>query len=202
MIVGLTSGIGGGKSTAVKLFSNYGINYVDADEISHHLTAPGTLLSEEIIGYFGENYRNQDGSLNRQALRKKIFTSRADRAWLENLLHPFIRAELVQQLQQYRGPYALLVAPLLFETSLDKVCNKTIVISLTEERQLERVCARDKISEKQARKILAAQMPMSDKIKRADYVIENNGSKEELAKKIAQLHHQLLKLSNLKSNES
>jgi len=199
-IIGLTSSIGGGKTTAIELFSQHGIDHVDADTISHRLTAKGTPLAEKIITRFGEDYRNQDGSLNRQALRNRIFTTPSDRIWLENLLHPHIRTELVKQLEQCRGPYALLVAPLLFETSLDKICDQTIVIGLTQQIQLERVCARDHISKEQAQKILATQMPLSEKIKKANYLIENNGTKEEFAKKIQQLHYELL--ANLKSKDA
>jgi len=199
-IIGLTSSIGGGKTTAIELFSQHGIDHVDADTISHRLTAEGTPLAEKIITHFGEDYRNQDGSLNRQALRNRIFTTPSDRIWLENLLHPHIRTELVKQLEQCRGPYALLVAPLLFETSLDKICDQTMVIGLNQQIQLERVCARDHISKEQAQKILATQMPLSEKIKKANYLIENNGTKEEFAKKIQQLHYELL--ANLKSKDA
>lgn len=200
MIIGLTSSIGGGKTTAIDLFSQHNIDYVDADTISHRLTAKGTPLAAKIIAHFGADYRNQDGGLNRQALRDRIFTRPADRVWLENLLHPYIRAELLRQLEKCRSPYALLVAPLLFETSLDKICDQTIVISLTEQVLLERVSVRDNISKEQAQKILAVQMTLNEKIKRADYVIENNGTKEELAEEIEQLHHQLL--INLKSKNA
>ncbi len=197
-IVGLTSSIGGGKTTAIELFSQCGIDHVDADTISHQLTVKGTDLAEEIIAHFGEDYRNQDGSLNRQALRDRIFTIASDRIWLEKLLHPHIRTELVKQLKQCHSPYALLVAPLLFETSLYKICDQTIVIGVTQQLQLERVRSRDNISKRQAQEILAAQMPLSEKIKRADHLIENNGTKEEFAKKIQQLHYELL--AKLKNN--
>ena len=199
LIIGLTSGIAGGKGVAARFFSHHGIDHVDADKISHRLTGPGTPLAAKIISRFGEGYRKSDGSLDRKTLRNRIFTMSADRLWLENLLHPPIHTKLIRSLQKCRSPYALLVSPLILETSQHQLCDKIIVIDVKEKIQLERASTRDNMSVVQVQRILAAQIPIKEKVQQADYILENNGTKEELAEKVSDLHHNLLLLSRKKN---
>lgn len=192
LIIGLTSGIAGGKNVAAKIFSQHGVETVDADEISHQLTALGSPFTEEIIRHFGEDYRQQDGSLNRRQLRNRIFTRPEDRQWLESLLHPPLQVKLAQLLSKCQSPYGLLVSPLILESSQSHLCHKIIVIKIAEDIQIMRACERDKISKEEARAIIATQMPLSRKIKQANYILDNNGTPQELAEQVSRLHRELI----------
>lgn len=192
MIVGLTGGIGSGKSAAMNVFESLGIGCVDADVVARQVVEPGQPALEAITGHFGKDVLTSDGQLDRPALRTRIFQSPDDKKWLEALLHPLIREEMQRQLRAQQSPYSILVAPLLFENELDKGCDATVLIDAPESVQIERVLARDGGSEEQARAIIRSQMSREEKKELADYVIPNTGTLAELRKQLVALHEQFM----------
>ncbi len=193
-LIGLTGGIGSGKSTAAALFEQHGITVVDADQASRDIVAPGSRALKEITDHFGDALLLPDGTLNRPALRKKIFDQPKERAWLEQLTHPLIRQRVDDLIAQSRSPYTLLMSPLLFETGQHQRVKKTILVDLPEHLQLERASARDNNSSEQIEKIMAAQMSRAQRNALADYIITNEGSLTALEEQVSALHAQLLKL--------
>jgi len=191
-IVGLTGGIGSGKSTVVRLFGELGVHWVDADDVAREVVEPGTPALNTIAEHFGDKVLQADGALDRAWLRQKVFAEPEERAWLEALLHPIIREELIRQLQpaDYTLPYTLLVSPLLLETDQHALVNKTLVIDVPESVQLERTMARDNNSREQVERIMAAQMAREDRRAKADAIIDNNQPLVEVERQVAELHNQ------------
>ena len=187
-IVGLTGGIGCGKTTVMQYFVDLGIQAVDADIIAREVVAPGTPCLAAIADHFGNSVLLSDGSLDRSALRQRIFSNSTDKSWLEQLLHPAIRTALLQQLAALTSPYALLVAPLLLENGLQRYVNRVLVIDLPEPLQLQRAMARDNASGQQIKSIMAAQLTRQQRLDKADDVINNDGSLIKLQEQVAQLH--------------
>jgi len=194
-IVGLTGGIGCGKSTVTALFANLGVQFVDADIVAREVVQPGQPCYQAIVQQFGAEIRNADQSLNRSALRERIFSNAADKQWLEQLLHPAIRQQLVAQLAALTSPYALLVAPLLLENKLQYLVQRVLVIDLPASLQLSRAMARDNASAQQISAIMAAQISRSERLKLADDIITNDSTLAELAPRVAALHQQYLQLA-------
>ena len=192
MIVGLTGGIGSGKSAATRVFESLGVGCVDADVVAREVVEPGQPVLDAIKRRFGEEVLTAEGHLNRPALRNRIFSTPQDKEWLEALLHPLIRERMLHQLHSQVSPYAVLIAPLLFENGLENYCDTTVLIDLPEELQIERVLARDGGSQEQARAIIRSQMAREDKQKRADYVIPNTGTLAELRERLLALHDQFM----------
>lgn len=193
-IVGLTGGIGSGKSTVVRLFGELGVHWVDADDVAREVVEPGTPALKAIAEHFGGEVLLADGALDRAWLRQRVFAEPEERAWLEGLLHPIIRKELIRQLQpeNYALPYTLLVSPLLLETDQHQLVNKVLVIDVPESVQLERTMARDDNSREQVERIMAAQMPREDRRLKADAIIDNNQPLVEVERQVAELHNQWL----------
>jgi len=191
-IVGLTGGIGSGKSTVVRLFGELGVHWVDADDVAREVVEPGTPALNTIAEHFGDAVLQADGALDRAWLRQKVFAEPEERAWLEALLHPIIRQELIRQLQpsNYTLPYTLLVSPLLLETDQHALVNKTLVVDVPESVQLERTMARDNNSREQVERIMAAQMAREDRRAKADAIIDNNQPLVEVERQVAELHNQ------------
>jgi dephospho-CoA kinase len=194
-IVGLTGGIGCGKSTVTALFANLGVQFVDADIVAREVVQPGQPCYQAIVQQFGAEIRNADQSLNRSTLRERIFSNAADKQWLEQLLHPAIRQQLVAQLAALTSPYALLVAPLLLENKLQYLVQRVLVIDLPASLQLSRAMARDNASAQQISAIMAAQISRSERLKLADDIITNDSTLAELAPRVAALHQQYLQLA-------
>lgn len=192
-IVGVTGGIGCGKTTVMQCFAALGVQAVDADVVAREVVLPGTPCITAIQQHFGSEIVLPNGELNRPALRQRIFSHDADKAWLEQLLHPAIRAQLLQQLAQLTSPYALLVAPLLLENALDNYVNRVLVIDLPETLQLQRAMARDNASEQQIRAIMAAQLSRQNRLARADDIINNDSSIAALQAQVAKLHQLYLR---------
>lgn len=192
MIVGLTGGIGSGKSAAMAVFDKLGIGCVDADVVAREVVEPGQPALNAIADHFGEDVLTDDGLLDRSALRHRIFSDPDEKRWLEGLLHPLIRTEMRWQLAVQSSPYSVLVAPLLFENNLDCECDTSVLIDVPESVQVERVVARDGGSEEQARAIIRQQMPRVEKLKRADHVVSNTGSLAELEAQLVALHEQFV----------
>lgn len=194
-IFGLTGGIGSGKSAAAKIFQNLGVPVIDADDVAREVVMPNTSALRSIVGYFGQSVLLDDGSLNRKQLRATIFEYPEKKTWLENLLHPLIRKTISNQLAEWRRasvPMALLSSPLMFETGQDQLVDKVIVIDVTEAIQIERASARDQQSIASIRAIIASQISRQERLARADYIVDNNGTLDELSTRVQQLYRQLL----------
>lgn len=194
-IVGLTGGIGCGKTTVTNLFANLGVQHVDADVIARNLVQPGTKCLAAITAKFGQSILQADGSLNRAALRQLVFTDSAAKAWLEQLLHPAIRQQLLTELASCNSAYALLVAPLLLENNLQPYCQRILVIDLPESLQISRTLARDQVSEQQVAAIMAAQLPRQQRLAQANDIIHNHSNLEALVPQVQALHQRYLQLA-------
>lgn len=191
-VVGLTGGIGCGKSTVTALFAQLGVQHVDADIVAREVVMPGTPCLQAITQYFGEEILLSGGELNRAKLRQHIFTDAASKTWLEQLLHPAIRQQILAQLKALTSPYALLVAPLLLENKLNRYVQRVLVIDLPESLQLSRAMARDHADEQQIKAIMAAQLTRTERLKLADDIITNDSSISDLPPQVAALHQQYL----------
>jgi dephospho-CoA kinase len=195
-IVGLTGGIGSGKSTVVRIFGDLGVHWVDADDVAREVVEPGTTGLAAIAEHFGRDILQADGALDRAALRQRVFENPEERNWLERLLHPVIREELVRQLQSpeapYSQPYVLLVSPLLLETDQHELVDRIVVVDVPEDIQIERTMARDDNSQAQVERIMAAQMARDERRSRADAVIDNNRPLQDVERQVCELHNRFL----------
>lgn len=187
-IVGLTGGIGSGKTAASDIFKSLGVNIVDADVVAREVVQPGQVALVKIAQYFGSDILQNDGSLDRAKLRTRIFSSPPDKVWLENLLHPIIRQEIQSQLHNSKATYSILVSPLLFETDQFKLVNRTLLIDAPVDIQLERASSRDNNSIEQIQKIIDSQMPRNVKLAKADDIICNDKNLSDLVLKIKEKH--------------
>jgi len=194
----LTGGIGSGKSTVAEAFRQLGIDTVDADQASRKVVEPGMPALAAIAEHFGGEIIQSDGNLDRAALRQIIFTDPVQKQWLESLLHPLIRDWIVQQLQASTSPYVILESPLLFETDQYQLVDKTVLVDVPVELQIERACARDDNQADQIQRIIDAQLPRQEKLSRADLVLDNSPPLDSLAQRVAALHKTLLSLANNK----
>lgn len=205
-IVGLAGGLASGKDTVAALFAKQGIKNIDADVISRQLTAAGNPAVADIIAHFGDaivpDEISADAnslSLDRAKLREIVFNDKEALEWLEKFLHPLIREQIKQQVAEIAkegaSAYCLLVAPLLLETGLHKLCDKIIVIDVKLEQQLKRAQLRDQaagMTRETAAKIIKRQLPQADKLKLADYVLDNSGKQEQLQQQVVELHARIL----------
>lgn len=194
-IVGLTGGIGSGKSTVAKLFGELGVHWVDADDVARQVVEPGQPALASIREHFGAEILTSEGSLDRASLRAIVFKDPAQRQWLEQLLHPLIRQELIRQLapENYPLPYALLVSPLLLETDQHKLARQVVVVvDVPVETQIARTMARDSNDQAQVERIIAAQMPREERLKKASEVIDNSVSLADVQRRVESLHNQFL----------
>ncbi|QIE85721.1 dephospho-CoA kinase [Pseudomonas nitroreducens] len=187
-ILGLTGGIGSGKSAAAEHFASLGIHMVDADHAARWVVEPGRPALAQIVERFGEAVLLPDGQLNRAALRERIFKAEDERRWLEQLLHPLIGQEIASNLAQAQSPYAILVSPLLVESGQHRMTQRVLVVDTPEHLQLERTMRRDKVSEEQVRSILKAQALRDDRLKHADDVLLNDGDLAHLHQQVESLH--------------
>jgi len=192
--IGLTGGIGCGKSTVAELFSRRGVPIIDADAIARQLTAPGGSAIRKIAESLGEDLV-QNGMLDRRRLAERVFRHPAKLQRLETILHPQIRAEMLEQLTRVTAPYCLLVIPLLIETSQQDIVDRVLVIDVEEQQQIERVRQRDNRGTEEIRAILAAQVSRARRLAEADDVISNSGSIEDLDKAVEELHRKYLTLA-------
>lgn len=171
--IGLTGGIASGKSTVAKLFIDKGIDVIDADQLARELVVPGQAAWREILETFGPEMINTDGTLNRKALRERIFSDKAARQRLESILHPRIRKLMLERAALSKSPYALLVIPLLVEKGWQKWLDNVIVVDCSPETQIRRLIARDHIDEAEAKAILDTQASRAQRLAVADAVIHN-----------------------------
>lgn len=190
MIIGVTGGIASGKTTVVRAFAERGIPWVDADDVAREVVARGEPALAEIADHFGGEILASDGSLDRRALRERVFADPDARKALERITHPPIRERLIghlERLQAAGAPYVLLVSPLLFETGQDAMVDRCLVIDVPEAVQMARTATRDNVDEAQARAIIAAQMPREERLARADDVIDNSAAETDLEAQVAEL---------------
>ena len=192
-VVGLTGGIGSGKSAATAIFEDLGIDVVDADLASREAVLPGSKALDQIQKKFGNEILLEDQSLNRARLREIIFDNSEDKTWLEQLLHPEIRHIIQSKLENSSSEYVILVSPLLFETDQHEFCNTTILIDSSLNSQVSRTSKRDSVSEDSVKKIISAQMSRDDKLKIAKIVIKNDDSLEQLESNVKKVHENLIK---------
>lgn len=185
--VALTGGIGSGKSTIANAFAELGVDVVDADVIARQVVEPGQPALQIIVEKFGHQILNADGSLNRSALREKIFSSPDDKLWLNNLLHPLIHQQTRLQLSASQSLWCLWVVPLLVENNLHKLADRVLVVDVDPAIQLARTMARDGISREQANNILAAQATREARLAVADDIIDNSGAPETVMPLVAAL---------------
>jgi dephospho-CoA kinase len=173
-IVGLTGGIGSGKSTVAKHFMALGITCIDADSVAREVVQPNEPALSAIVQHFGTDILMPDGSLNRRQLRDKIFANPTEREWLNELLHPLIRQRMLEQCQQANGPYCILMVPLLFENNLQSLVQRILVVDVDEATQIRRTMQRDNSTESQANAIITAQYSRQQRLTFADDIIINS----------------------------
>lgn len=194
-IVGLTGGIGSGKSAASAWFQQQDILVVDADIVAREVVEVGQPALIEIQKHFGGWVLDEQGCLNRSALRDYIFKHPEARQQLEAITHPVIRSAIIQQLNQALSPYAILASPLLFETDQHLLCQRSLLIDVPVELQLVRTSQRDGQSREQIERIIAVQMPRLEKQKRAHDIVDNSGTLEDLYQQLQPLHEHYLQLA-------
>lgn len=194
-ILGLTGGIGSGKSAASQWFEEQGIIVVDADIVAREVVQKGQAALAEIEQTFGDWVINEQGELDRRALREHIFANPKARHTLESITHPAIRNSIIEQLQAAASPYVILVSPLLFETDQHKLTQRTLLIDATEELQIQRASQRDLQGIEQIKQIIKAQMPRQDKQQHADDIVLNDGHIDHLYARLEPLHQQYLMLA-------
>ena len=192
-VVAITGGIGSGKTTVANQFAALGIEVVDADLIAREVVEPGTPALAAIASHFGPGILDEQGRLDRRALRERIFSDPAAKSWLNALLHPIIRSEMLRQCAAANSPYCLLVVPLLVENRLTELADRVLVIDVDEATQIERTCHRDGVSREQAQAILASQASRSERLAMADDVLDNqSGTTETIRERILALHETYL----------
>ena len=192
-VVAITGGIGSGKTTIANQFAALGIEVVDADLIAREVVEPGTPALAAIASHFGPGILDEQGRLDRRALRERIFSDPAAKSWLNALLHPIIRSEMLRQCAAANSPYCLLVVPLLVENRLTELADRVLVIDVDEATQIERTCRRDGVSLEQAQAILASQASRSERLAMADDVLDNqSGTTETIRERILALHETYL----------
>lgn len=202
-IVGLTGGIGSGKSTVAAGFVAHGAALVDTDAIAHELTAPGGGAMAQLHGRFGDAVVRADGGLDRAAMRARVFADADAKAALEGLLHPLIRAESARRCAAATAPYVVLAVPLLVEAgNYRERCDRILVVDCDPELQVARVVARSGLAEAEVRAIMATQATRAARLAAADDVIDNGGSPDRLEAQIAALHGAYLQaaLTKVKAN--
>ena len=192
-VVAITGGIGSGKTTVANQFATLGIEVVDADLIAREVVEPGTPALTAIASHFGPGILDEQGRLDRRALRERIFSDPAAKSWLNALLHPIIRSEMLRQCAAANSPYCLLVVPLLVENRLTELADRVLVIDVDEATQIERTCRRDGVNLEQAQAILASQASRSERLAMADDVLDNqSGTTETIRERILALHETYL----------
>ncbi len=195
LVIGLTGGIGSGKSMATDYLQTRGITIVDADLAARVIVEPGEPALEDIVSAFGEAILQADGTLNRAALRGIVFADPMQRKRLETITHPRIAQEILRQLSVSLSPYAVLVSPLLFESGQHRFAQRTLLIDAPEAAQRQRAAARDKVSEEQIIAIMAVQMSREERRKRADDIVMNDGELAHLHAALEPLHQDYLRLA-------
>lgn len=195
-ILGITGGIASGKTTATKTLESLGVEIVDADIIARNVVSNdysnNSSALTKIVDHFGPSILLASGELDRARLRDIIFADPTEKRWLENLLHPIVRKQIIQQLSAIKSPYGVLSSPLLFEKEQQEWVNHTLVIDVPTETQNTRAILRDNVNQQQINNIMDTQLSREERNKKADDIISNTGNIEELQEKITVYHKQLI----------
>ncbi|MEW8381240.1 MAG: dephospho-CoA kinase [Candidatus Thiodiazotropha taylori] len=196
LTVALTGGIGSGKSAVSNHLETLGVPVIDADRLAHQMVQPGSPALSRIQETFGDHLIDQQGKLNRGALREIVFNDQTQRKRLESILHPPIREAMEDWVEQQTAAYVILVIPLLFETGQEDIAERILVVDCDESLQYQRVSERDNLDESQITQILASQVDRQTRLKGADDIIENNGDLAALTEATERLHQTYLALAN------
>jgi dephospho-CoA kinase len=187
--IGLTGGIGSGKSTVCRLFAELGAPIIDADIIARALVEPNTYALNQLVNQFGTEILNPDSTLNRAYLRDLVFSDKTKKAQLDQIMHPLIYAEIEKQIEALNTPYCIIAIPLLLETQQMQRVDRITVVDCNADTQLLRVVSRDHLKPEQILTIIASQMPRQQRLSFADDVIDNSGSALQLAEQVKRLHN-------------
>jgi dephospho-CoA kinase len=198
--IGLTGGIGSGKSTIASLFAALGVPVIDADVIAHQLTLPYASATTRILKEFGADIADANGGIDRQRLAQRIFNDRTERVRLEGILHPLIRTEMQRQQENIDAPYCLLVIPLLLEADLRDMVDRVLIVDVDEHTQIARITARDGRSEAEIKAIMSSQVSRAQRLEVADDSINNTGDLAKLKVQVETLHRKFLALALDKSS--
>ncbi|MEC6815704.1 dephospho-CoA kinase [Photobacterium toruni] len=195
VVIGLTGGIGSGKTTVANLFGAYGIDLIDADIIAREVVAIGSVGLAAITEKFGNGILLTDGNLDRHQLRATIFSDPHLKNWLNQLLHPLIREKMLADIKRATSPYCLLIAPLMIENNLQSMTDRLLVVDVDQQTQIMRTQQRDNVSLEQIKNIVAAQASRQQRLDAADDIICNDGDNQALLTQVAQLHQYYLALA-------
>ena len=196
MIIGLTGGIGSGKSAAGIEFEKLGITVIDADEIAQKASLKNSKAYKEIVEYFGASILDNSQNIDRRKLRNIVFNDDEQKKKLEQILHPAIREDISFAISNSKSPYTIIMVPLIYETNSKDNYNRILVIDCDEDIQISRAVTRDEASEEDIKKIINSQATKKERLSIADDVISNNSSIEELSEKVLHLHKNYLELIN------
>jgi dephospho-CoA kinase len=197
LTIGLTGGIGSGKTAVSQIFSELGVPVIDTDLLSRDLVKQGSPLLDKIKDYFGNTIILKSGELDRKQLRQIVFKDKTKKRWLEELLHPAIKQLLLEQLKNHSETYIVVVVPLLLENNNYNFINRVLVVDCPESLQLTRAAARDQNNSDEIKKIIESQMPRSNRLALADDIIVNDSTLELLKEKVLEFHE---KYQQLKPN--
>lgn len=195
-VVGLTGGMGSGKSTVADIFAELGAEIIDTDQIAREVVQKNSKALKKITRHFKTDILNEDGTLNRKKLRQIIFSNPEEKLWLEKLLHPLIRSKTLEYIKRSEAPYCVVVIPLLVETKPNPFINRVLVVDCFPEQQLERLRQREKISDAEAKAIFKTQATREERLAASDDVINNQEGLDSLKEQVLKLHQFYLQLSH------
>lgn len=195
-VVGLTGGIGSGKSTISRLFAGFGIEVIDADEVSRDVVNPGSPALNALVARFGNSILNGDGTLKREILRGVIFTDPEAKAWVEQLLHPLIRTAILKRIERSSSPWLLLSAPLLLESDAYAFVDRVLVVDVPESVQLARTMQRDNATKEEVTRIMQSQLARGKRLAAADDIVDNTGDTLQLQEKLLRLKQRYEELAH------
>lgn len=201
MIIGLTGSIGTGKTTAASIFKKFGAAIIDADEIARGIVKPQMPAWQEIINAFGEKVQSPDLTINRKYLGELIFNDTVSRERLNQITHPLIKEEIHKQIQEQNNKIVIIDAPLLIEAGVHSIVDKIIVVIASRDTQIKRLKLRNFLSDLQIEARLDSQLPLENKIEKADYIIDNNGNILETTKQIKRIWEELIKYDEEKTSK-
>ena len=200
LIIGLTGGIGSGKSSVAERFAALDVPVIDADNIAHEIVGAGQPALQEIADNFGQQFLNEDGTLNRSRLRRHVFSQPKARKQLESMLHPRIQAVMMRWARELTVPYCILVIPLLIEAKQTDLVDRILVVDVAPETQRKRIAARDGLPDAEIKAILAAQTNRKTRLSAADDIIRNEDGWECLDQQVAALHRRYLAIAGTHTN--
>ena len=195
LVVGLTGGIGSGKSTVASIFEEFGVEVIDADRLAREVVEPGTTALRKIAERFGNELIDSNGKLKRSKLREFVFDDPVQKTWIEKLLHPLVTELVKSRLPSCASEYCILVSPLLLETEQHQFVDRVLVVDVSEQAQLQRTLQRDESNESLIKSIIASQLSRNDRLQRADDIIDNENDIGDLRTKVADVHKQYMELA-------